>query len=361
MSISSEPKRILIIQLRRIGDVLMCTPLIRAVRQSYPQAHLAFLTEEESKAVLMTNPNLSEVIVWGKNKYKNWFYALKKIKELRDKRFDLVIDLLGTPRTAIASFLAGAKQRIGFAHRFRKNLYNIQVTPDKAEKYGAYYKLDALKPLGIESSDFRLELVLNTNVKKFAQKFYHTNQIQDSDLKISISPTARRRFNFWFLDRYAKVADSLIEKYGAKIILVWGPGEKEIVDKIASMMRFKPYIAPETRTVLDLAAILEKCDLHLGNDNGTKHIATAMGVPTVTIYGPHSPVSWTYPDSNRHKFVKKECPCAKQEKRKHSCTKVTCLDSISVEEVLKVLDSTIFSLPKFKNQEVEKAKRTAVN
>lgn len=361
MATSSEPKKILVIQLRRIGDVLMCTPVIRALRQKYPQCHLAFLTEEESKAILETNPNLNELLVWDKNKYKNWFYVLRKIKELREKKFDLVIDLLGTPRTALACFLSGARQRIGFAHRFRRNLYNLQVTPSKDEKYGACYKLDLLKPLGIESSDCRLELVLSTEVKRFAEKFYDTNRIQDSDLKILVSPTARRKFNFWFLDRYAKVADNLIEKYGAKAILVWGPGEKEIAEKVSSLMKFSPYISPETRTVLELAAILEKCDLHLGNDNGTKHIATAMGVPTVTIYGPHSPVSWTYPDPKWHKFVKKDCPCSNNERRKHSCTKVTCLDSISVEEVLKVLDSTISDLPKFKNQEVEKAKHTAVN
>ncbi|OGC78399.1 MAG: hypothetical protein A2145_01740 [candidate division Zixibacteria bacterium RBG_16_40_9] len=361
MSICSEPKRILIIQLRRIGDVLMCTPVIRALRQRYPQCHLAFLTEEESKAVLLTNPNLNEVIVWDKNKYKNWLYVLKKIKEIRGKKFDTVIDLLGTPRTAMACFLSGAEQRIGFAYRFRENFYNIKVTPDKNEKYGACYKLDAVKPLGIESSDCRLELVLNTKVKNFAQEFYKDNQIQETDLKISISATARRRFNFWFLDRYAKLADGLIEKYGAKVILVWGPGEKEIVEKIASLMTFKPVVAWETPSLLELGAILEKCDLHLGNDNGTKHIATAVGVPTVTIYGPHSPVSWTYPDPNWHKFVKKECPCANKERRKHSCTKVTCLDLILVEEVQKLLDSTIPELPKFKNQEVEKAKHTAVN
>src|SRR3990172_8044253 len=100
MATYTDPQRILIIQLRRIGDVLMCTPVIQALRQKYPQSHLAFLTEEESRSILENNPHLNEVIVWDKNKYENWFYALKKIKEIRDKKFDLVIDLLGTPRTA---------------------------------------------------------------------------------------------------------------------------------------------------------------------------------------------------------------------------------------------------------------------
>jgi len=361
MATQTEPQRILIIQLRRIGDVLMCTPVIRALRQKYPQSHLAFLTEEESKAILENNPHLNEVIVWDKNKYKNWFYALKKIKEIREKKFELIIDLLGTPRTALASFLCGSQKRIGFAYRFRKIFYNIKVAPDQQEKYGALYKLDCLKPLAIESKDCRLDLFLNSQAKSFAQKFFTENKISDADFKITISPTARRRFNFWFLDRYAKVADWLIEKYSAKVILVWGSGEKEIVEKIASLMKFEPIISSETATLLELAAILEKCDLHLGNDNGTKHIATAVGVPTVTVYGPHSSVSWTYPDSSRHKFVKKSCPCANNERKKHSCTKVVCLDSISVEDVQQALNSIIPNLAKLKNKEVEKNKYSAVD
>jgi len=361
MAIQTEPKGILIIQLRRIGDVLMCTPVIRALRQKYPQSHLAFLTEEESKSILENNPNLNEIIVWNKNKYPNWFYALKKIKEIREKKFDLVVDLLGTPRTALASFLSGSKKRIGFAYRFRKIFYNLRVVPDQQEKYGALYKLDSLKPIGIESRDCKLDMVIDSKAKSFAQKFFTENDLSGSDFKITISPTARRRFNFWFLDRYAQVADGLKEKYSAKVILVWGPGEREIVEKIASLMKFKPIISAETTTLLELAAILEKCDLHVGNDNGTKHIATAVGVPTVTIYGPHSPVSWTYPDSSRHKFVKKNCPCVNNERKKHSCTKVTCLDSISVEDVQQVLDSIISNLPKLKKKEVGKTKYTAVD
>ncbi len=339
----------------------MCTPVIRALRQKYPQSHLAFLTEEESKAILETNPNLNEVIVWDKNKYNNWFYALKRIKEIRDKQFDLVIDLLGTPRTALAAFLSGSQKRIGFAYRFRKIFYNFKVVPDQQEKYGSLYKLDSLKQLGIESKDSKLDLVLDSNAKSFAQKFFAESKILDSDFKITISPAARRRFNFWFLDRYAKVADWLMEKYSAKVILVWGPGEKEIVGKIASSMKFKPTISAETATLLELAAILEKCDLHLGNDNGTKHIATAVGAPSVTIYGPHSPVSWTYPDLSRHKFVKKNCACANNERKKHSCTKVVCLDSVSVADVQQVLDSIIPNLAKLKNKEVGKTKYTAVD
>lgn len=339
----------------------MCTPVIRALRQKYPQSHLAFLTEGESKSILENNPNLNEVIIWDKNKYQNWFYALKKIKEIREKKFDLVIDLLGTPRTALAAFLSGSKKRIGFAYRFRKTFYNLKVVPDRQEKYGAFYKLDSLKALGIESKDGKLELVLNSKAKNFAQRFFAENNISDSDFKITISPAARRRFNFWFLDRYAKVADGLMEKYSAKVILVWGPGEREIVEKIASLMKFKPIISSETATLLELAGILEKSDLHLGNDNGTKHIATAVGVPTVTIYGPHSPVSWTYPDFSQHKFVNRSCPCSNNERKKHSCTKVTCLDSIAVEDVQQVLDSIIPNLAKLKNKEVEKTKYTAVD
>jgi len=82
-----------------------------------------------------------------------------------------------------------------------------------------------------------------------------------------------------------------------------------------------------------LGVILRKCDLHIGNDNGTKHIAVAMGKPTITIYGPHDPVSWTYPDSSRHKFLKAKVDCPDCNRTKHKCTKLSCLNKITVADV----------------------------
>ena len=311
----------------------MCTPAIRALRKHYPESFIAFLTEKESASLLTENPYLNELIVLDRDQYKNPIYIVKKIRELRKHSFDLVLDFFGNPRSAWICFLSGAKYRLGPDLKGRGILYNLKMQQDAQPRYAAQTRLDALQILGIESNDVKLDFFLSEKSKEFAISFFKRNKLTDKDLIISISPTARRHFNRWHLDRYAEICDWLISEHTAKIMLVWGPGEKEWVEKISQLTRNEVIISEPTPTLQELGAILEKCDLHIGNDNGTKHIAAAVGLPTITIYGPHSHISWTFPDEKRHKWIQKKVDCQDCEEIKHRCEKLICLDEIKVEEV----------------------------
>ena len=108
---------------------------------------------------------------------------------------------------------------------------------------------------------------------------------------MALSPVSRRRYKRWSLDQFARVADWLVERYGARILLLWGPGEREVVDEVQRLMINQALLSPETATIKELGALLERSDLLISNDNGTKHIAVARDVPTITIHGPSSPVS----------------------------------------------------------------------
>jgi ADP-heptose:LPS heptosyltransferase len=328
-----NPKNILIIQLRRIGDVLMCTPALRALRNKFPQSHIAFLTEKESESLLSENPYLNELIVWDKRRYNNLFYSTKKIFELRKKSFDTVIDFFGNPRSAWTCFFSGARYRIGYDLKGRGILYNLKVKTDSNPAYAAQSRLNALQVLSINSNDVNLDFFLSQKAEGFTKIFFEGKKIKTKDFIISVSPTSRRHFNRWSLDKYAELCDWLIDQYNAKIILVWGPGEKEIVEKLSSLMKNDPIVSAHTETLQELGAILKRCDIHIGNDNGTKHIAVAVGLPTVTIFGPHSEVSWTIPDPARHKWVKKKVDCPDCEKIKHNCKELTCLEKIKVLDV----------------------------
>lgn len=326
-------KKILIIQLRRIGDVLMCTPALRALRKKFPESYIAFLTERESSSLLSKNPYLDELIVWDKKRYTNPFYSIEKLLELRKKSFDTVFDFFGNPRSAWACFFSGARHRIGYDLKGRGILYNLKIKTDQNPTYAAQSRLDALEILGIKSQDVGLDFFLSKDSKEFANRFFEEKNTKPKDFVISVSPTSRRHFNRWFLDRYAELGDWLIEEYNAKIILVWGPGEKAVVEKLSSLMRKEPIISTSTPTLQELGAILKRCDLHVGNDNGTKHIAVAVGLPTLAIFGPPSEVSWTFPDPDWHRWVKKKVDCPNCEKIKHSCKELTCLDEIKVSDV----------------------------
>lgn len=336
--IEINPRKILIIQLRRIGDVLMCTPTIKVLRNNYPESFIAFLAEIESEPIVRLNPYLDERIILDKKRYGNLFYLLKIVKDLRNKKFDLVIDFFGNPRSVYFTFLSGARYRLGFGLPYRRILYNLLTSRGTGKEYAALSRLNALKILGIESNDCKLDFFLSDEAHAFASDYFKKGNLDNENLIISLSLTSRRKFNFYSLDRYAQICDWLIQEFSAKIILVWGPGEEEIVKELSSKMKNKPIISPPTPTLLELGAILERCDLHIGNDNGTKHIATAVGKPTFTIYGPNSPLSWTFPDPLKHRYIKKEIQCQNCENEKHRCENLECLDH-SVEEVkIKLLE-----------------------
>ncbi len=347
--IKINPQRILIIQLRRIGDVLMCTPAIRALRQKFPGSHIAFLTEIESEPIVRLNPYLDEGIILDKKIYGNIFYLLKIIKDLRKKKFDLAIDFFGNPRSAYFTFFSGARYRLGFDLPYRRILYNLSAPRGTGMEYAALSRLNALNELGIESKDCKLDFYISDEARQFAVDFFKKENINDGNLVISVSPTSRRKFNFYSLDRYAQICDWLIQEFSAKIILVRGSGEEGIINDLSSKMKSKPITSPPTPTLMELGAILERYDLHIGNDNGTKHIATAMGKPTFTIYGPNSPLSWTYPDPSRHRYVKKEVDCQNCENEKHRCESLECLD-YSVEEVKIKISEFVNSLSELKEK-----------
>ncbi len=311
----------------------MCTPALRALRANFPKSYITFLTEKESSDLLTLNPYLDEVIVLEREKYGNPLYSLKKIWQIRKKRFDLVIDFLGNPRSAYISFLSGAKRRVGYDLRLRRFFYNVVIKNEGRCEYAALHKLKALKTLGIESFDLKLDFFIPDKSDIFAERFFKEKEVDQNNLIISISPTSRRHFRRWPLERFARLADWLISHFKASVVLVWGPGERKVVEKVKDLMKENPLVCWETENLFQLGGILKKCDLYIGNDNGTKHIAVAMEKPTITIYGPHDPKSWTYPDPSRHKFLKKRVDCPDCDKIKHKCTELTCLNQITVEDV----------------------------
>ena len=136
----SDVSRILIIQFRPIGDVLLSTPLIKLLRDAYPKAHIAFLVERIPGQILENNKHLDELIYYEHDK-SDIKGSLSFFRSLKKWNFDLVIDLVGTPGTAWATFFSGAKYKVGYTVRIRKYAYNIRVSNIVEERYSALKKL----------------------------------------------------------------------------------------------------------------------------------------------------------------------------------------------------------------------------
>ena len=222
--------KFLLIQLRRIGDVLMTTPSIRMLRESFPDAEMTFLTESPSDQVLNENPYLQEILLYRKP--ESISDSLHYFLNLRSRKFDCVIDFYGNPRSALMSRFSGAPMRIGFDFRGRGLAYTHPVKISEKATYSAADKAQLLKPLGISVSDFRLDFFPNEKDQIYAEKLFKRLGIEENDFVVSLSPVSRQRYKVWPADRFANVADWLVEKYNAKILFLFGPHEKHFVESV---------------------------------------------------------------------------------------------------------------------------------
>ena len=326
---------ILIVHTGQIGDNLLTTPVIRSIRKSLPDAYIAFLTTPQNYHVFTYNPHLDEIILLDKampaGDYTRFLLTIKK------RRFDMVLDYLGNPRTAFITWFSNAERRIGYNLRLRKYAYTTVVRRDPSPKYSVDFKYDLLRAVDIGTDGFSLDLFVPDSAHRFASEFVDGIRKSGGPI-VTISPVSRRAYKQWAPERFARLSDMLIGALNANPIFLWGPGEKTYVQQIMYMMKQKSLLSPQTQSIKELAALLRRADMHIGNDNGIKHIAIAMGTPTVTVHGPSDPVSWEPPGSPYNVWIKKDTGCGTCVPR-NCAYNLKCLDAIQPEEVFSLAES----------------------
>ncbi len=333
------PEKVLFIQLRRIGDVLMCTPTIRAFKKKFPECRLDFLTELPQ--VLSNNPHLDSIITVDESRKFNPAYQYKLIRKIRTGRYDLVVDFFANPRSAYYSFLSGADIRLSYGFGHRKWAYNRIPRKSDQPAYAAQDRLDLLREVDVPSDGLRLEFNPTDDDRREAEDIL--DPVRGRSVA-TLSPVSRREFNRWPLENYARLGKLLSTELNFAVVVLTGPGEERVACDLGNMMiEAKPLILRIDRLGL-LGAIFEHANMHLGNDNGPKHIAVACGAPTFTIYGPHNPVSWTYPNLSRHQYIRPADVDIECRSLNHKCDK-DCIRKISANDVRDRLKQMVASLP----------------
>ena len=300
-------KRILLIQHGAIGDVLMCTPAVRALRKHLPKAEITFLVGNKAYDAVRHNPNIYKFFV--KNLQMHFLKYLIYIFIFVFSRYDIVIDFQQNPRSALITFFTFVKKRISFTERHRNYAYNIKIGPVDNQIYAAINKLKLLQPLGInESDDFLPEFFITDKEKKWAEKLWHDLNFQKQDFIIALSPVSIKSYRLWDPKYFAQVCDFLINKYQAKIVFTWGPREFHIIESIKQNMRNKIEINYKISNIKQLKAIFERSSLFIGNDNGPRHIAITCGIPTIGIFSHIYASHWTPPGMEKHLTISPEIP-----------------------------------------------------
>jgi lipopolysaccharide heptosyltransferase II len=340
-------KRILIVRTDRIGDVLLSTPVIEELRRAYPNAYIAMMTSPYAKEVVSGNPYLDEVIVYDKDKrQRSWRSSLKFSRNLKKKRFDAAIILHPTNRVHLVTFFAGIPKRVGLNRKLGFLLTDrIEHTKQLGEKHEIEYNLDILRYMGIEPKDNRLFMPIKPAEEKWAESIFRSENIKPADKVLAVHPGASCPSKVWPSQRFAQAADRLIDKYGFKVILISGPKDVKLTQDVISHMRHPAVNLAGKTSVSQLASVLKRCRLFISNDSGPVHIASALDVPVISIFGRNqkglSPDRWA-PLGKLAKALHKDVGCV--ECLAHNCVKdFICLKAITVEDVIQAADALLFS------------------
>jgi len=275
--------RLLIIKLRAIGDVLLSTIVTRNLREFFPKSEIHFLTERLSVDVLRGNPFVDTIVVYD----RETMTGADLIRQVRRNGYDLVFDLFGNPRSALVTYLSGARYRVGFRFRARAYAYNIVVPPRGGAVHNTQFNLDALEAVGVPIVDRNIYFTPSAEAERAAEGYFSQN-LHASPFVVGINTGGGWYTKRWGLDRYALLADRLAELYGATILLTWGPGQLPEAREVASLMKHAPLIPPTT-SLSELGALLKRCTVLISNDSGPMHMAAAVGTPVLGIYGPTNP------------------------------------------------------------------------
>ncbi len=326
--------KILVIQLRAIGDVVLTTAVLPVLRHHFPEARIDFLTSSLMAPLLDGLPELNTVL--PVNSPEGVSTVPRLFPRLRRQHYDLVIDYQGTPGTAYLTYLSGARYRLGWKMKRRQWAYNLISDANQRREYVAIQKCRALEVLGIREVNSTTRIVVNPADLKRVQHDLRQMGVPENTFLMNMTPKGKRQARQWIPERFARLSDMLREKYGITVLYNWARGEREWVERVAQLSQTPVYVLPGWPLQV-FAAYLSLVQFHFSYDNGPKHLAVAVGTPTLSLFATDPPELWTPPDNPNHAVLVPEVSCRFCGLRQ--CASMVCMEEITPEMVMSAMEA----------------------
>lgn len=340
-------KKILVVKLRHLGDVLLTTPVFSSLKKALPNAQIDAYVYEEAVPMLEGNPFVGHILTYNSQwKKRGFFFRLRReialLREIRKQGYDLVINLTEGDRGVFSSWLSGAKIRVGFSPkgRLQKKLVTHTVKHCPSLRHTVERNLDALRRIGIFPEESERELFFDAGKKKEGAPF------------ILIHPTSRWRFKCWSVPKMRELIERIL-KMGKRVVLTSGPDPIEIsmVEAIAQGLNVDVFAGKTT--LKELGALIHSCEVLICVDSVPLHIASALKSPVVALFGPTSDVTWG-PWRNPHaRMITQNFSCRPCYQDGCGGSKYSdCLQTLPVEKVMNALSSLCFHKHSFAKSEM---------
>lgn len=275
-------KKILIIRFSSIGDIVLTSPVIRAVRNKYSESHISMLIKEEFAPLIKDCPYLDDVIILKKNERISGL-----VNRLKDNKYDIIIDIHHNIRSLYLDYTLSVKKRLIYKKNILKRwlLLNLHINLLNRNSSVIESYFEALKPLDIENDNKGLEIWINKYDEEKAEDFFK-KYINSNNLLIGLAPFAHWETKCWPLEYYLKLMSNLSLKIDCRFIIFGGPGEDKKLENMFEKLPNKPIIAIGRLNLMSQAALITKCQYFVGNDTGLMHVADAANIPLITFMGP---------------------------------------------------------------------------
>jgi len=342
--VEASVRSILIIRLSAIGDIVMASPLIAALREQYPQARIAWLVQPEGYELLAANEQLDEVIVWPRGEWRQlwqkrrWWTLLRAIvsfvRQLRGRDFDLVLDTQGLLKSGIWAWFSGARRRVGLGSREGSARLMTEVIdkPRDDVRIGSEYR-ELARQLGLKTDNFCMQISLSEEDRAFAREFVQQHGLEQG--YVVACPFTTRPQKHWVESRWPELAEQISSQPGLPLVVLGGPGDQSVAERMMAGHPRMINLVGQTR-LRQAAALIAEARLLIGVDTGLTHMGIAAAIPTITLFGSTCPYLNAGRDTGLDNTVvlykALECsPC----RRNPVCGGAfTCMADITVAEVV---------------------------
>lgn len=335
-------RSILIVRLSALGDVVHVLPALAALREAFPKAKLGWAVEEKAASLLEGHPQLDRRHVIPRGELTAAARRLspiafaraasRTIRELRAEDYEATLDFQSNFRSALLARFTGAKQRVSqpapFAKEGSRLLATRQPTAVDPSLHKIVRNMRLLECLGVYGKTPPRPVVPEPEASRLlAERFAGTG----APVILHPGVSAFGAFKAWRVEGYAALARTLKAQHGARVAVAWGgAGERAAAERVVALSRGAAELAPETRSVLDLAALLRRATLFVGADSGPLHLAAALGTRVVGLYGPKDPRTYG-PFWDNASVVRKGVACSPCTLRR--CARPECMTLLTASEV----------------------------
>lgn len=337
--------RILIVKASSLGDIVLALPMLRTLRHAYPQAYLAWIVESPFQDILHGNADLDRLFVVDTSSPRNMLVSLyRTIRQVRSESFDVVVDLQGWIKSQLFCKLSGARSMVGVMKNNELGFHILRRgVPFRPKAHMVDLFLEVAQLLGAGEAQISFDIPVFDADRRYIDRFLASLSLDPKAEIAVLQPGTTWTNKRWSLGKFAEVGRALAASGGFVPVVAWGPGEESDASHVVRLMGDRGVLAPPT-TIRQLAALLERSRLYVGTDSGPMHLASAIGVPTVGLFGPSDPAQFS-PYRPPARVVRRELACSPCGKPACRYRTMECMESIDVPEVLEAAIRVVSMTP----------------